>query len=298
MKPPLISSSVRILLAAATWCLATQAPAAPPVIDDQAILGELRLATENSVGKEGIPSADSLGEMAKKSSQTKLKIPLPAGPAGEYKNDYNNLSRSVYIMNTVFKCGKCSHWHQGSTATAWCLGEDGLMVTNAHVFKNAKGGAMGVMDREKHFYPVTELLGIDTAADIAVFRVKGSGLQPLRLGGAAEVGTSVTAISNPQGNCFVRTSGSVSRYSKGTINPKQPQVTWMTVTADYAVGSSGGPIFNDAGEVVGMISNTISIYADPPAGRNKDKGQFQMTIKRCVPVDSIRALFADAPKAD
>jgi serine protease Do len=294
MKTPLLSSF------AAACTLATLATASPPVIDDQVLLADLRLATENSVEKEGIPTADSLSEMAKKSNQTKPRIPLPAAPGGESKNDYASLSRSVYVMNTVYKCGKCSHWHQGSTATAWCLGANGLMVTNAHVFINAKGGAMGIMDREGRFYPVTELLGSDTAADIAVFRVKGNGLQPLRLGAAAEVGSSVTTISNPLGNCFVRTAGSVSRYSKGNIDQKQPNVTWMAVTSDYAVGSSGGPVFNDAGEVVGMISNTISIYTDSQVGRHNDnpKGHFQMAIKRCVPVDSIRALFENAPKAD
>ena len=166
------------------------------------------------------------------------------------------------------------------------------MVTNAHVFIGAKGAAMGVSDPDGHCFPVIDLLGMDKATDIAVFRVRATGLKPLRLGLAAEVGSPVTSISNPHHHCFLRTSGSVSRYALGTMAPKQARVPWMNVTADYAVGSSGGPIFNDAGEVVGMVSSTQSIYTGS-ANREKNsvKGDFQMTIKICVPADSIRALF-------
>jgi S1-C subfamily serine protease len=175
------------------------------------------------------------------------------------------------------------------------------MVTNAHVFANAKGGAMGVCDRDGHFYPVTELLGFDTHTDAALFRVKGNGLPALKLGSTAEVGAPVTAISHPSGNLFMRTEGTVSRYSLRASDKNRTKVTWMSITADYAKGSSGGPIFNNAGEVVGMVSSTRSIYATPDNAKDKEnvkgnpQSHLQMVVRNCVPADSIRALFGGEP---
>ncbi len=275
--------------------------AAPPVIDDQKITETLVKSTAEAVGKEGVPSADDLAKKAMKSNQLKLEIQEPSPPKPTAA-DYETLSQSVFLIDTIYKCGKCEHWHQGSSATAWCLSEDGLMVTNAHVFRGAKGAAMGVINREGKAYPVTELLGYDVATDIAIFRVKGEGMRPLKMGEAADVGKPVSIISNPNGNLFVRTEGSVSRYALAAAAPQLPKVPWMTVTADYAKGSSGGPVFNSDGEVVGMVNSTRSIYTSvnlkkAPNATGKgapnapEKGDLQMVIRNCVPVESIRALF-------
>lgn len=266
--------------------------AAPPVIDDEAVVTAMQTKLEAAVGKEGIPSADELGKLAKSKKRSQPAIPLPTSPSGTPVADYESLCKSVYLVGSLYKCGKCEHWHPGSTATAWCIGADGLMITNAHVFRGAVGGVMGVTDREGRCYPITALLGWDAATDVAVFRVDAKDLPTLPLGPAADVGSAVTVISHPSGNHFVRTSGSVSRYAKRPLGRKGDKVTWMAITADYAQGSSGGPVFNDAGQVVGMVSNTLSLYTGTKA-KAPNKGDLQMVIKHCVPADSIRALFDD-----
>ena len=274
------------------------APAKPLIIDDQKIAAGLFEVLKNASEEGGATTSDQLAEVAKKSGCLKPKVSLPKPPVPAHGASYEELSRSVYFIMSVYKCGKCEHWHQGASASAWCLGEDGMMVTNAHVFRNAKGGAMGVSDREGHCHLVTELLGIDVVSDIAVFRVKGSGLPALALGSAAEVGTPVTAITNPSGNLFYQSSGSVARYFQRPGEAKGPVATWMAVTADYAKGSSGGPIFNAAGEVVGMVSNTSSIYTGEGENRTTKNpvGSLQMVVKNCVPVEAIQNLFApEAP---
>jgi len=126
------------------------------------------------------------------------------------------------------------------------------------------------------------------------------------------VGNAATIISNPQGRFFTLSQGRVSRYhmsSKG--------VPMMNVTADYAKGSSGGPIFNDRGDVIGLVSNTVSIpYKHVPlhvdeesqalelAGKGKKPHMIsgkplsigtnhQMTIKNAVPSRAILDLIKD-----
>ena len=64
------------------------------------------------------------------------------------------------------------------------------------------------------------------------------------------------------------------------------KVRRMSVTADFGVGSSGAPIFNDRGGVVGMVATTHPIYVDP-----KCKQEYaQMIIKNCVTAEAILEL--------
>ena len=65
---------------------------------------------------------------------------------------------------------------------------------------------------------------------------------------------------------------------------------WMSVTADYAVGSSGGPVFNTNGDVVGMVART---YSTQPAKNHHRHDSFgnQMVFKDCVSLDTILGLI-------
>jgi S1-C subfamily serine protease len=148
---------------------------------------------------------------------------------------------------------------------------------------------MGVCDREGKTYPVLEILAADKAADIAIFRVKADDLAPLALGSPAEIGSGVRVISHPDRRFFMQTSGEVSRYHQQPARKNQPATVWMNITADYAKGSSGGPVIDDAGKVVGMVSSTQSIYYESNNGQ--PKGALQMVVKNCVPAAAIRALL-------
>ena len=64
---------------------------------------------------------------------------------------------------------------------------------------------------------------------------------------------------------------------------------WLTITADYARGSSGGPLLNDAGEVIGMVASTHSVYYNQ--SEDGTHQNLQMVWKQCVPVENIRGLI-------
>ncbi len=287
----MIPFAVSVRMAALFACLAGTLSAVP-VIDDEEILNTLTNKAGEFAESGESPSADDLAAKTKQGPRLKPQTSLPAAVPAPGK-DYETLSKSVFLVGSVFKCDKCNHWHRGGTSTAWCLTSDGLMVTNAHVFKGAKGAAMAVVDRDGHAYPVVELIGYDIPSDVAIFRVKAGNLQAVPIGAPANVGDAISVISNPMGHHFVRTEGSVARYAKRSMGKDQPKTTWMSITADYAQGSSGGPVFNAAGEVVGMVSSTQSIYTGPKPTQPKEntKGDLQMVIHDCVPADAIRALL-------
>jgi S1-C subfamily serine protease len=263
--------------------LATALSAAEPfVVDDNKLIK----AFEAGIGavadsKEHI-TADDLAKAVKEAPKEIASLSLPdSSPADP--------ASAVYMVGTVYKCGKCDDWHPGGMASAWALTHDGVMVSNYHVFEKATGAAMGVCDRDGKTYPVVEILAADKAADIAIFRVKAADLVPLALGSPAGIGSGVRVISHPGRRFFMQTSGEVSRYHQQPARKNQPAAVWMSITADYAKGSSGGPVIDEAGKVVGMVSSTQSIYYDSDNGQ--PKGPLQMVIKNCVPASAIRALL-------
>lgn len=264
-----------------------QALAAPLVIDDEQLIAALTKGVGALADAKHATTGSDLVK-ASKSAPASVAVDLPQNLPKVI--DYETQAKSVFVVASVYKCGKCSNWHLGGTATAWCLTADGLMVTNHHVFEKATGDSWGVGSVDGKVYRITELLATNKAADLAIFRVDASGLTPLPLGEDAAVGTAVSIISHPDRRCFFQSSGEVARYSKAPSQSPSKGATWMSVTADFAKGSSGGPVFNPEGQVVGMVSSTQSISYGPSAKDGKPTGPHQMVIRNCVPVAAMRAI--------
>lgn len=257
----------------------------PRVINDIEITRDFKKQL-GEFGDKGIyPTRNALGEETAKASG-KISFDLNSSKPAE------NAADAVYLIGSVYKCDKCDDWHLGGIATAWALDASGVLVTNAHVISKGRGSVMGVMDWDGNAYPVTEVVAADIAADIAIFRVEGEGMATLPLASAAEVGSRVRVISHPQQRFFMETFGDVSRYFRRPARSGRAASTWMNITADYAKGSSGGPVLDSEGSVVGMVASTISVYFNSPKSAPKPtpKATLQMVVKNAIPVSAIAAM--------
>ena len=121
------------------------------------------------------------------------------------------------------------------------------IATNLHVIEDASGGfAKQVGQTERH-----DLLGtvaIDKNRDLALLAVKGVKASPLSLGDSTKVavGDQVFALGNPR--------GLEGTFSQGIVSAVR-QVggdTLLQITAPISPGSSGGPVLNSKGEVIGV----------------------------------------------
>lgn len=262
-----------------------KAPESPMVVDDGLIIKELPAAVTKFVADGKAATGVSLKPQL---DRKKFKIALPAIPEGKaLENLYDHCAESVVAITSVYKCGKCHEWHPGGTATGWILSADGIMVTNYHVLggQELEVGGFGIRTHDGRFAPVTEILAASEENDVAIFKVDGKDFKPLVLGQPAEVGTDLHIIAHPDNRFYTYTSGRVSRYYKQRSHEKENTIA-MAVTADFARGSSGGPVMNSAGQVVGMVASTNSIYY-PTKEKEATLGQFQMVIHNCVPVSAI-----------
>jgi serine protease Do len=141
---------------------------------------------------------------------------------------------------------------QGS---GFIVAADGLILTNAHVVKDAQQVTVLMADRREF---TAQVLGSDAATDIAVLRIPVQGLQPVRLGDPAQlqVGDAVLAIGAPYGLTQTATAGIVS--ATGRSLPGDGAVPFIQTDAAVNPGNSGGPLFDAAGNVVGINAQIYS----------------------------------------
>jgi serine protease Do len=282
--------SALLLLLAHPACASE--PSLPRVIDDLQLMRLARAGLgELADAKQGLGGA-KLKE-AQQKAPASAEIAMPVASASPAEATYEDVIGSVAMLTSVYKCGKCDKWHLGGAATAWCLAADGVFVTNHHVFESASGDLTGICTVDGRVAPVTEILASDRASDVCVFRVGGDGFKPLALGQPAAVGTKVRVLSHPAGRFFYQSSGEVARYHQRPARGMVAASVWMSITADYARGSSGGPVMDSFGRVVGMVSSTQSI--NYKSSGKVPEGALQMVVKNCVPVAAIRKL-AKAPE--
>ena len=157
---------------------------------------------------------------------------------------------------------------QGS---GFIISSDGLVLTNAHVVRDAKQVTVKLSDRREFS---AKVLGSDPATDIAVLKLDATGLPTVQLGDPkqVQVGDYVLAIGAPYGFEQTATQGIVS--AKGRSLPGDSSVVpFIQTDAAINPGNSGGPLFDAAGRVVGV---TAPIYSQ--------RGAFQ-GLAFAIPVD-------------
>jgi len=139
--------------------------------------------------------------------------------------------------------------------SGFIISSDGLILTNAHVVREAKEVTVKMSDRREF---TAKVLGVDTTTDVAVLRIDAKDLPVVRLGKAStlEVGDPVLAIGAPFGLEETATQGIVS--AKGRSLPGGSVVPFIQTDAAVNPGNSGGPLFDGNGAVVGINAQIYS----------------------------------------
>ena len=254
------------------------------------VIDDLVLKLRFQKGLEGLHNNNkgtSLNTLVTQLSRRTTDIELPEIKLESIHPEkfYSHCKASILIVGRLYKCGKCTKWHL-SSASGFALSEDGVIATNYHVVDSKEGVALGAMDSNGKTFVVSEVLAANKSDDVAILRLLDAKLTPLPLAERAPVGTAVSVISHPDGRYFTMTKGDVSRYF--VARTKSGRANRMAITADYAKGSSGAPVLDATGAVVGMVSATNSIYYSREKGHNEN---LQMVVKSCVPVDAIHRLL-------
>jgi trypsin-like peptidase len=159
---------------------------------------------------------------------------------------------SVVLIETYGEDGKVS-----GSGSGFLVSADGQIVTNFHVIAHSKQASVTLSNGDA--YDSVGVLDVDKRKDIALLKIKAVSLPYLRLGhsGSAQVGDKLYTLGNPLG-VFQNT------LSDGILSGIRQMEGYkiFQLSAPISHGSSGSPVFNLQGEVIGIVEATL------PEGQN------------------------------
>jgi S1-C subfamily serine protease len=182
--------------------------------------------------------------------------PATAAPSSPSASNGSDLEVGVVDVNT-----RLAYQNAAAAGTGIILTASGEVLTNNHVIDGATSISVRVVSTGKTY--TATVLGSDATDDIALLQLKdASGLQPAKLGDSTtvKVGDAVTAVGNAGGD-----GGAPSAVS-GVVTDLDQTITatdssggnaeqlngLIQMNARLQPGDSGGPLYNAAGEVIGM----------------------------------------------
>ena len=147
--------------------------------------------------------------------------------------------------------GRPGEEERASLGSGFIISDDGYILTNNHVVKDADEIVVRLNDRRELD---AKLIGADESSDLALLKVEAEDLPTVELGDSdkLDVGEWVVAIGSPFGFDYSVTAGIVS--AKGRSLPNENYVPFIQTDVAINPGNSGGPLFNLDGEVVGINS--------------------------------------------
>ena len=160
--------------------------------------------------------------------------------------------------------------------TGFVLSNDGLIATNFHVIEGAD--SLSVKSNTSGTYPVVTILATDKKRDIAILKVNVRNLPLLELADSDGVksGMNIAVIGNPQGFENTITEGIVS-----ALRTVDGYGSVIQISAAISPGSSGSPVFDRNGHVIGMATFKIT------------KGE---SLNFAIPSKAIKNALAEAKR--
>lgn len=146
--------------------------------------------------------------------------------------------------------------------TGFIITSDGYIMTNYHVIEPAyeNNYKITVLFKDGSSYEAA-IAGFEEDGDIAVLKIDAADLSPVTVGNSDNiaVGDSVFAIGHPLGELdFSMTSGRVSALNRSITSDKNSApINMFQFDAAINSGNSGGPVFNESGEVIGIATAKV-----------------------------------------
>ena len=211
------------------------------------------------------------------------------------------LRESTLAVGTYYKCPDCGEWHFSGSA-GFMVG-DGIVCTCCHVVLGEDDGVkesyLVAADAAGHVFPVRAVLAADPQSDTCFLRIENCTLKPLALRTEVRAGERVYCLSHPGGYYFMFTQGMVARLNlrpnevydeHGHTNGLLTRpILFLNVTAEFAPGSSGAPVVDDAGNVVGQVAS-IADAGESPAGDTNAPASPSVPVRFCTATEEILKL--------
>jgi serine protease Do len=178
--------------------------------------------------------------------RTQMQMPQIPGEPGDPIQDFFRRFQIPMPQGDAIRKG---------VGSGFIVSADGYILTNAHVVDDANEVTVKLTDNREF---KAKVIGEDRRTDVALVKIDAKNLPTVRIGDAAKarVGEWVAAIGSPFGLENTVTAGIISAKSRSL--PDETYVPFIQTDVAINPGNSGGPLFNMAGEVIGINSQIYS----------------------------------------
>ena len=271
------------------------------VIDDEAYVEKVTEASARLLEEGKLKSLDTLRTQVHAEC-----FPLKLMPLSHEKltapDLCDRLRQSTLAVGSFYKCPDCGEWHFNSSA-GFVVGNGGVVCTCCHVVtaedEGIKESYLIAADDTGRVFPVQSVLAADAESDTCFVKIDGPGLKPLPLRTGIRAGERVYCLSHPGGYFFMFTQGMVAR-----VNLKRNEVLdehghtnglltrpilFLNVTTEFAPGSSGAPIADDSGNVVGQVAS-IAEAGEPGIADTNAPPSPSVAVRFCTASEELLRL--------
>ena len=198
------------------------------------------------------PSSIKLEKVADRGSLT-----LQTGSSGAAKLSYNEIFQkcSPSVVGIKSFDGKSSDSY--SWGSGIIVSSDGYILTNTHVIDEGERATVQLYDGTTC---AAKLVAADSQSDVAILKIEKTGLTPAVFASSKNIrtGDAVCAIGNPLSPDYslTMTSGIISATSR-EVSYNGAVMKLLQTDTSINEGNSGGPLFNDRGQVIGITNMKI-----------------------------------------
>jgi serine protease Do len=178
--------------------------------------------------------------------RTQMQLPqIPGDPGDQIQEFFRRFQIPMPQGDSIRK----------GVGSGFIVSADGYILTNAHVVDDANEVTVKLTDNREF---KAKVIGVDRRTDVALVKIDARNLPTVKIGDAskARVGQWVAAIGSPFGLENTVTAGIISAKSRSL--PDETYVPFIQTDVAINPGNSGGPLFNMAGEVIGINSQIYS----------------------------------------
>lgn len=255
--------------------------AAQLTIDDSRLRSIINKNLDLFEKEKVFPSRENLF----KKSQLLLNIKLNSEKT--LKTGYESQVKGTLVLVRAYKSRILPDW-QISIGAAFLISKN-MVLTNFHLVDPKKRGVVFMLvDFDGNCYPVKKVRKLSKENDLAVLECDAQGLNALKFSEENETGRDVSVVSHPDGSFYSYSKGYVTRHFFDSVEGEKKHR--MSISAEFAKGSSGSPILNSKGEVIGIVSLTRSTYYNKENGIDKN---LQMVERVCIPTQVILDFLKD-----
>ena len=266
MKPTVFRSTLAFsaIVLALTGCLQEGGATSPSHAANGSAAPAAAPATAPAAGRYGLPDFSALVEQVGP-AVVNISVTQKVGRGGATSGEDPFAGDPFYDFLRRFGVpvpgmpgnggGRMPEQIQQGVGSGFIVSPDGYVLTNAHVVDGASEVTVKLTDKRDF---KAKVVGVDKRTDVALLKIDAAGLPFVRTGDAerTKVGEWVIAMGSPFGFENTVTAGIIS--AKARRLPDENYVPFIQTDVAINPGNSGGPLFNLAGEVIGINSQIYS----------------------------------------